>query len=71
VVRIISTKWWVARRPKQTGLDAHLVGIPESVPRSIHRRGGVAPGHSPLKLPGGQHRARNCAGRGVLIRPDG
>ena len=46
--------------PKRSARVTHLVRIPESLPRGIHRGGGVPAGHSPLELPGGQHRAANC-----------
>jgi hypothetical protein len=60
-------RWWMesawercSESPKRSARVTHLVRIPESLPRGIHRGGGVPAGHSPLELPGGQHRAANC-----------
>jgi hypothetical protein len=69
-------RWWMesawercSESPKRSARVTHLVRIPESLPRGIHRGGGVPAGHSPLELPGGQHRAANCdAGRAEPAR---
>ena len=60
-------RWWMesawercSESPKRSARVTHLVRIPESLPRGIHRGGAVPAGHSPLELPGGQHRAANC-----------